>query len=82
MCEAWTIYHTEYGHFLATDWLKTKGGRQAMGSIFCIGYSMFVLVIEYIQGSWATKGSLTVWALYAYFSDYQNVVFELLVWCM
>ena len=28
------------------------------------------------------KGSLTVWALYAYFSDSQNAVFELLVWCM
>ena len=28
------------------------------------------------------KGSLTVWALYAYFSDSQNAAFELLVWCM
>ena len=28
------------------------------------------------------KGSLTVWALYAYFSDSQNTAFELLVWCM
>ena len=28
------------------------------------------------------QGSLTVWALYAYFSDSQNVAFELLVWCM
>ena len=28
------------------------------------------------------KGSLTVWALYAYFSDPQNAVSELLVWCM
>ena len=27
------------------------------------------------------KGSLTVWALYAYFSDSQNAAFELLVWC-
>ena len=26
-----------------------------------------------------TKGSLTVWTLYAYFSDSQNVVFDLLV---
>ena len=26
-----------------------------------------------------TKGSLTVWALYAYFSDSQNAAFELLV---
>ena len=25
------------------------------------------------------KGSLTVWALYAYFSDSQNAAFELLV---
>ena len=28
------------------------------------------------------KGSLTVWALYAYFSDSQNAAFELLVRCM
>ena len=28
------------------------------------------------------KGSLTVWALYAYFSDSQNAAFELLVCCM
>ena len=28
------------------------------------------------------KGSLTVWALYAYFSDSQNADFRLLVWCM
>ena len=28
------------------------------------------------------KGSLTVWALYAYFSDPQNAALELLVWCM
>ena len=28
------------------------------------------------------QGSLTVWALYAYFSDSQNAAFELLVWCM
>ena len=28
------------------------------------------------------KGSLTVWALYAYFSDSQNAAFELLVWCL
>ena len=28
------------------------------------------------------KGSLTVWALYAYFSDSQNAAFELLVWYM
>ena len=28
------------------------------------------------------QGSLTVWALYAYFFDSQNAAFELLVWCM
>ena len=28
------------------------------------------------------KGSLTVWALYTYFSDSQNAAFALLVWCM
>ena len=35
------------------------------------------LEFEYIL-----QGSLTVWALYAYFSDSQNAAFELLVWCM
>ena len=30
----------------------------------------------------AIKGSLAVWALYAYFSDSQNAAFELLVWWM
>ena len=28
------------------------------------------------------KGSLTVWALYAYFSDSRHAAFGLLVWCM
>ena len=28
------------------------------------------------------KESLTVWALYPYFSDSHNAAFELLVWCM
>ena len=27
----WKIYHTEYGPFLATDWLKTKGSGRVMG---------------------------------------------------
>ena len=30
-CEVWKIYHTEYGPFLATDWLKTKGSGRLMG---------------------------------------------------
>ena len=30
-CEAWKIYHTEYGPFLATDWLKSKGSGRVMG---------------------------------------------------
>ena len=30
----------------------------------------------------SVKGSLTVWALYAYFSDSQKAAFELLAWCM
>ena len=28
----------------------------------------------------SSKGSMTVWALHAYFSDSQNAAFELLVW--
>ena len=31
MCEVWKIYHTEYGSFLATDWLKSKGSGRVMG---------------------------------------------------
>ena len=30
-CGLWKIYHTEYGLFLATDWLKTKGSGRVMG---------------------------------------------------
>ena len=27
----WKIYRAEYGPFLATDWLKTKGSGRVMG---------------------------------------------------
>ena len=37
-------------------------------------------IFDIIQSD--VKGSLTVWALYAYFSDSQNAAFELLVWCI
>ena len=30
-CEVWKIYHTEYGLFLATDWLKSEGSGRVMG---------------------------------------------------
>ena len=30
-CEVWKIYHTEYGLFLATDWLKSNGSGRVMG---------------------------------------------------
>ena len=30
-CEVWKIYHTEYGPFLATDWMKSKGSGRVMG---------------------------------------------------
>ena len=30
-CEVWKIYHTEYGPFLPTDWLKSKGSGRVMG---------------------------------------------------
>ena len=39
-----------------------------------------VIPITTVRGPF--KGSLTVWALYAYFSDSQNAAFDLLVWCM
>ena len=42
-------------------------------------FSQYVVVNIYTMHN---KGSLTVWALYAYFSDSQNAAFELLVWCM
>ena len=35
-CEVWKIYHTEYGPFLATDWLKTQeSGRSWTNNILC-----------------------------------------------
>ena len=48
-------------------------------------FSEFTLNVNFIwclQVRISSKGSLTVWALYAYFSDSQNAAFELLVWCM
>ena len=30
-CEVWKIYHTEYGPFLVTDWMKSKGSGRVMG---------------------------------------------------
>ena len=39
-------------------------------------------VCVFIDIAQLKKGSLTVWALYAYFSDSQNAAFELLVKCM
>ena len=30
-CEVWKIYHAEYGLFLQTDWLKSKGSGRVMG---------------------------------------------------
>ena len=30
-CEVWKIYHSGYGPFLATDWLKTKKSGWVMG---------------------------------------------------
>ena len=30
-CEVWKIYRTEYGPFLPTDWLKSKGSGRVMG---------------------------------------------------
>ena len=41
-----------------------------------------MVFIKEIEKKHILKGSLTVWALYAYFSDSQNAAFELLVWCM
>ena len=58
------------------EFLSFKGG--------CTGLSESTLVkMPHCWKSHAmAKGSLTVWALYAYFSDSQNAGFELLVWCM
>ena len=30
-CGLWKIHHVEYGPFLATDWLETKGSGRVMG---------------------------------------------------
>ena len=41
-----------------------------------------VRLTAYAKSDKTLKGSLTVWALYAYFSDSQNAAFEFLVWCI
>ena len=56
-----------------------------------LGFNMFQPLILFrvvLTNRWQHRhqfilnGSLTVWALYAYFSGSQNVAFELLVWYM
>ena len=45
-------------------------------------FGKYIVEIIFLGTSDLSKGSLTVWALYAYFSDSQNAAIELLVWCM
>ena len=42
-------------------------------------FACFLLLSDFFS---LVKGSLTVWALYAYFSDSQDAAYGLLVWCM
>ena len=46
-CEVWKMYHTEYGPFLATDWLKSKGSRRVVGYYKICRSSMAVLYGEF-----------------------------------
>ena len=42
----------------------------------------YILTLLDMYNGLSEKGSLTVWVLYAYFTDSQNAAYELLVWCM
>ena len=61
------------GHFIL---------RSLHAIIFTSLKQSFNEALDFCNHSYTHKGSLTVWALYAYFSDSQNAAFELLVWCM
>ena len=67
---------------LMVDNLKSYMNQDLFTS--SIGAKPLKGVLEQIMPSYITltKESLTVWALYAYFSDSQNAAFELLVWFM
>ena len=60
--------------------LHYKTRVKTWNNIFCL-YRITVMSSKK-KTSNRHKGSLTVWALYAYFSDSQDAAFELLVWCM
>ena len=55
-----------------------KGSGHYMGD----GHLFVLALIKHLNSkvNYYNKGSLTVWALYAYFSDSQNAAFELLLW--
>ena len=60
---------------LYLKFVKHKFSKLVMGKERLIHFLEF-------KGNSVIKGSLTVWALYAYFSASQNAASELLVWCM
>ena len=47
-CEVWKIYHSGYGPFLATDWLKTKGSGWVMGYAILLFRKVICLFITFI----------------------------------
>ena len=90
------FWATRPGSSSATQFIFCGVGKTISRKIFptmlvaaCIYICVYIVVdkdlsqtLDLIQCSYDFKGSLTVWALYAYFSDSQNAAFELLVWCM
>ena len=51
--------------------------NRIIGALQSYEMSKYFLIQQTILAG--KEGSLTVWALYAYFSDFQNAAFELLV---
>ena len=57
-------------------------GVTTLAASFLIGSPFFAGKKDNHKSLDEFEGSLTVWALYAYFSDSKNAAFELLGWCM
>ena len=73
-------------HYLPMSHKKDAMHICAKMQLFCLSHKscriVEIIFLVKVRTSDLSKGSLTVWALYAYFSDSQNAAFELLVWCM
>ena len=70
-------------YFLNTELNKPHFLRNEMVFMHCLlPINQNIYSVGIFRAPVVTQGSLTVWALNAYFSDSQNAAFELLVWCM